>query len=96
MILTIEIKKEFISFRDEARSIQSGIEKKMKEKSSEEIVLDFSRVMFISRSFADELLNVVEKFSKEKKKVSFVNIKPEVKKLLLIVKRTKEKIRSES
>ncbi len=96
MDLKIKIHKEFISFRNEARNIQAEIKKELKKNSSPEIALDFSEVIFASRSFADELLNVIEEFSREGKKIYFINIKTDVKKLIFIVKRTKEKIRQET
>lgn len=91
MQIIIPIQKEYIAFRSEARNIQLRIKKALKKNRSSLVVLDFSEVMFVSRSFADELLNVIEGFDENGKKISFSNIKPEVKKLISIVKRTKEK-----
>ncbi len=95
MQIKISIQKEFISFRSEARNIQSRIKKELKKNHSSDISLDFSQVIFVSRSFADELLNVIEEFGEKGKKISFLNLKPEIKKLISIVKRSKEKIRNE-
>ncbi|TAL62933.1 MAG: hypothetical protein EPN85_01345 [Bacteroidetes bacterium] len=94
MQVKIPILKEYISFRSEARNIESRIKKELKKNHSSVASLDFSEVVFISRGFADELLNVIEKFDGNGKKILFFNIKPEIKKLISIVKQSKEKIRN--
>lgn len=96
MQIKISIAKEFISFRSEARNIQLRVKKELKKNRSSAAVLDFSEVLFISRSFADELLNVIEEFEDNGKKIYLLNIKPEIKKLISIVKRSKGKIRNET
>jgi anti-anti-sigma regulatory factor len=79
----IPIKKRFLIFRDEAKEI----EKMGKKISRDNLYLDFSNVDFLSRSFVDELLNIIE----GKKRIKIVNLKPHLKKIFKIVKRTKEK-----
>lgn len=79
----IQIKKRFLTFRDEAKEI----EKMSKKISRDNVYLDFSNVDFISRSFADELLNIIEKT----KRIKIANLNPDLKKFLQIVKKTKEK-----
>ncbi|MBT9151323.1 MAG: hypothetical protein DDT40_01514 [candidate division WS2 bacterium] len=79
----IPIKKRFLIFRDEAKEI----EKMSKKISRDNVYLDFSNVDFLSRSFADELLNIIE----EKKRIKIVNLKPHLEKFFKIVTKTKEK-----
>jgi anti-anti-sigma regulatory factor len=79
----IPIKKRFLIFRDEAKEI----EKMTKKRSRDNVYLDFSNVDFLSRSFADELLNIIE----EKRRIKIVNLKPHLEKFFKIVTKTKEK-----
>ncbi|NCO24942.1 DUF4325 domain-containing protein [Candidatus Parcubacteria bacterium] len=78
----IPIKKRFLIFRDEAKEI----EKMSKKISRDNVYLDFSNVDFLSRSFADELLNII----KEKKGIKIVNLKPHLEKFFNIVTKTKQ------
>jgi len=55
------------------------------------VELDFAQVDFFSRSFADELLKVIYSLNKEKIQVKIINLKPELKKILNIVKKTRIK-----
>jgi len=59
-------------------------------KNSDSIALDFSGVDFMSRSFIDELLNVIGE-----RKAKIINLKPSLKKFLNKVKKTREAINSE-
>ena len=76
----VPIKKRFLIFRDEAKKISKRV-------PSQDVYLDFSKVDFISRSFADELLNIIE----EKRRIKIVNLKPRLEKFFEIVKTTKQK-----
>ncbi len=82
----IPIKKKFLIFRNEAKEI----EKMSKRTSCQDIYFDFSMVDFVSRSFADELLNIFQ----EKKEIKIINLKPHLEKFFKIVKKTKGKIRT--
>jgi len=79
----VPIKKRFLIFRDEAKKIDRMSEKT----SSQNIYFDFLNVDFISRSFADELLNII----REKKRIKIINLKPHLAKFFEIIKNTKEK-----
>jgi len=79
----VPIKKRFLIFRDEAKEI----EKMTKKRSRDNVYLDFSNVDFLSRSFADELLNIIE----EKRRIKIVNLKPRLEKFFKIVTKTKQK-----
>lgn len=54
--------------RTEAESIYDSV----KNVASNHILLDFSHISFMSRSFADELCEVVEKLEKEGKQIASV------------------------
>lgn len=81
----ISIKKRFLAFREEAEKIG----KIGKKTSGGNIYFDFSKVDFVSRSFADELLNVI----RESKRIKIINLKPHLANFFEIVKNSKEKIR---
>jgi anti-anti-sigma regulatory factor len=80
----ILIKKRFLIFRDEAKRIARIAKKRPKQN----ICFDFSKVDFISRSFADELLNIIA----SKNKIKIVNLKPHLKKFLNKIEKTKKTI----
>lgn len=86
------IKEQYLIFRDQAKYLKNSLFKKMKESRNKKIFLDFSRVIFMSRSFADELLNLVENFALENKKIKLINLPLAVEKLLNVVKKTKKRI----
>lgn len=93
---TIKIQGRYLIFRDQAFSLKQILEKKFKISRENEIYLDFSKVIFISRSFADELLNILSEFTLNKKYIRIIGQTPAVKIFLNIVKRTKEKIQKET
>lgn len=78
---TIKINKKYLTFREQARDI-------FKRVKSKDVCLDFKETAFFSRSFGDELLNMIEK----KKTVKIINLKPDLKKLLSIIKKTRKEI----
>jgi len=59
------------------------------------ITLNFSNVNFISRSFADELLNFLSDFQKQKIAVKLKSLNLAVSNMLNIVKNQKAKTRAE-
>jgi anti-anti-sigma regulatory factor len=86
---SIKIKKNHLFFRNDARLIS----KQIKESADKFIILDFSGVNFVSRSFTDELLNILEKFNQQQKVIKIINLKPAWQKFFQQVKRTKSEIR---
>lgn len=91
MTNTLKIEKKYLVFRDQARAIFNQINDD-KQKS---LALDFSQVIFFSRSFLDELLNIIEELKKQKKLVRIINLKLELKLFYNQVARTRVKIRTE-
>lgn len=91
MTRTLKIEKKYLVFRDQARAIFNQISDD-KQKS---LVLDFSQVIFFSRSFLDELLNIIEELKKQKKLVRIINLKSELKTFYNQVAKTKAKIKIE-
>lgn len=87
----IKINKKYLVFRDQVNDILKNIEHK---KKSKKIYLDFEQVNFISRSFADEWLSKIDELQLEKT-IKIINLKSDPKKLLSIVKKTREKIAKE-
>lgn len=81
----IKIKKNFLIFREEAKELEKISQQKLKKFDS--VNLDFSNVEFISRSFLDELLNVLAK----EKEIQVSNLQPNLKKFFNKVKKTKDK-----
>ncbi|MBU4299284.1 DUF4325 domain-containing protein [Patescibacteria group bacterium] len=92
---TIKIQGRYLIFRDQALRLKQILEKKFKISQENEIYLDFSKVIFVSRSFADELLNILSEFALNKKYIKIIGQTPAVKIFLNIVKKTKEKIQKE-
>lgn len=86
----IKIQKRYLIFREEAKKILKSLAKKSKPGP---IYLDFSEIKFISRSFADELLNFLDRLGARKIRVKILNLKPNLKKMIELVKKSKEKIK---
>jgi len=83
--MKILIEKKNLLFREEAKRLV----RKIKSKNA---ILDFAKVEFISRAFADEFLDLISK-----KSVKIKNIKPNLKKLFSIVRKQKNgKVRTNS
>ncbi len=61
---------------------------------SNKVTIDFSEVVFVSRAFADEWLNMLEQIP-PKKNVVLRHIKPDGKKMIQIVKKKKSEIRKQ-
>ena len=72
----------------------AGIIQAALDGETDKVVLDFSMVTFVSRSFADELCNILDKF----KNVELENMDHIVQSMIDAVKsgRTKKRIRSEA
>jgi len=91
----VKIPKRYLIFRDQACELKCALEKKFKENQTNEIYLDFSKVIFISRSFADELLNILSEFALSKKYIKIIGQMSAVKIFLNTIKKKKEKIQEE-
>jgi len=92
----IKVKDQHLIFRDQAEALKGAISRRLKRKSNSEVCLDFSQVHFISRSFADELLEIISYFQEEKsREIKVINQNFFVNQLFSIVKKQKEKIKKE-
>jgi len=90
MDVDISIRKKYLFFREDARAILKRI--LAKKGMPRNVYLDFLGVTFFSRSFIDELLNIVDVLRKEMVTVRMVNLKPKLKILLRRVQKTKSAI----
>lgn len=64
------------------------LRKKLRTLNNSEIILDFTGVEFISRSFADELLKLQkENIDKHQLKIKFENLEYSVTKMIAVVKK---------
>lgn len=88
----IQIEKRYLFFREDARNLAKYIYKKNKENKIKIVFLDFSRVDFMSRSFADEFLNVLNELKIKDIKVRTLCLKTNLKNFISRVKKTKNKI----
>ena len=89
------IKERYLIFREQAISLRNLVLKTMKIDRNDELFLDLSGVIFMSRSFADELIDVIENFDLENKKIKLINQPLAVNNLLNAVQNTKKKIKKE-
>jgi len=89
----IKIKEKYLIFRTQAKSLANLILKKLTCSKDVKIAFDFQNVKFISRSFADEFLNILSRLSIKKKQFSFLNLNPAVLKMINLVKKQRQKIK---
>lgn len=89
------IKEQCLIFREQVRHLRNLLLKKMKKSGDNELFLDLSRVLFMSRSFADELINLIENLDLQNKKIKLINQSLAIEQLLNTVKNTKKKIKKE-
>ena len=81
----ILVKKRYLIFREDAKKLA----RRIKKDNSKKILVDFSGVVFMSRSFIDELLGQIEN---QKKEIKFLNLTPSLAKFIPRVRQTKDKI----
>lgn len=94
-IPTIKLKKFFSPLaagRESAKLLTQELIKELSVSESEEAILDFEDIVFISRSFADEILDSIEMLSKKKIKVRIKNAHIPVRKMLVLVRSQRRKI----
>lgn len=85
----IQIEKKYLFFREDAKNLAEYIYKKNRENKSKIIFLDFSRVDFMSRSFADEFLNILSELKMKGIEVKLVYLKTVLKNFIFHVKKIK-------
>jgi len=91
----IKLKKFFfplVAGRESAKLITQELIKKLSVSESKEAVLDFEDIVFVSRSFADEILDSIEMLRKKRIKVEIRNADFSVRKMLDLVKSQRRKI----
>lgn len=89
-----QIKKKYLLFREDAKNLAELIHKKNKVNKLSVILLDFSHVNFMSRSFIDEFINILNQLSGEGIKVKITHLNPLLNYFVSRVKKTKNKIQS--
>ena len=77
----ILIQKKYLIFREEAKKLVL----KIKKTNQKKVFLNFSKVIFMSRSFVDELLNQLRE---SKKEVIFKELKPSLSEFISKIKKT--------
>ncbi len=90
----IEISEKYLIFRSQARDLRVLILQEFVDSKNFRITLNFSNVNFISRSFADELLNFLSDFQEQKIAVKLKSLNPAVSNMLNIVENQKAKMRT--
>lgn len=92
---SLVVEKKYLIFRSETKNLRDIIGKMAIEKENNILYLDFLRVSFFSRSFADELLNMLEDFEAEGLIIKIINLKPDLEKFLKQIKERKIEIKKE-
>ena len=90
--MRVNIQKKYLFFREDARAILKNI--KRHKGVLKTVYLDFSQVHFMSRSFADELLNMVKNLQNEGTKLEFQNLDSKLKKMIDHIRKTKTVIQA--
>lgn len=91
----IKINKRHLFFRSEAGDIFKIAKRKLIQNKLDKIIIDFAQVDFISRSFIDEWLNVIEELKNKGLNVKIINLKIELTKFIEKIRETKKRIRQE-
>lgn len=94
-IVTIKLKNSFPSYiasREAAKFITQKCIENLSRGKAKEAVLDFRGIVFVSRSFADEILDSIEKLHQRGIKVEVKNINSAVSEMLKLVKSHQGKI----
>jgi len=91
----IKIQKKYLVFREEAKKLKKLLNQELERSDVKSIYLDFNKVNFISRSFADQLLELLILYKVKHINIKLINLKPDIEKIIKLVKKTKEKIKKE-
>ena len=87
----ITINTKLLAFRDQAKSLA----KAAGQQKSPVLAFNFARVEFMSRSFADEFLNVLTDLKARKKTVALNALKPELRHFLTSIQQVRVRTRAE-
>lgn len=90
----IQVKKKYLFFREDAKNLIKSIYKKNKENKPKIILLDFSCVDFMSRSFIDEFLNILGELRREGIEVRITSLRAGLRDFISRVKKTKNRIQN--
>ena len=93
--LTIELKNfspSFIASREAARIVTQKLIEQLSHSNAKEVFLDFKNIIFVSRSFADEILDSIEMLSEKRIRVKIKNANLSIDKMLNLVKAKRKKI----
>ena len=88
--MRVSIKKKYLFFREDAKTILQEILAAKEE--SHNVYLDFSKVAFFSRSFVDELLNVISELKSRGISVTVSNLDLRLAKMVGRIQKTKTEI----
>ena len=89
----MKIKKKYLIFREDAKKLSIAIQNEAKKDKTKTISFDFSDTAFLSRSFIDEFLNVIDNLKKKKIIIKIVDLKPQLKKFLEQVEKKKKALK---
>ncbi|OQX18496.1 MAG: hypothetical protein BWK75_06620 [Candidatus Altiarchaeales archaeon A3] len=83
------LKRDIGGYRHEIQYIRNTIEEKMQsaKENVKVINVDFKEITLVTHSFADEIFSVKEGFEKQNKKVEFINMNDDVRKMIEIIHR---------
>lgn len=93
--LTIELKNfspSFIASREVARIVTQKLIEQLSHSNDREVFLDFKNIIFVSRSFADEIIDSIEMLSEKRIRVKIKNANLSIDKMLRLVKAKRKKI----
>jgi len=89
--MKIKFEKKYLISRNDAKILKEEI-----ATSTEKIViLDFSNVIFCSRSFIDELISLIEELKQKKISVKLYGLNDSLQKLFKIVSHQRKEIQKE-
>lgn len=92
---TIKLKKYFPAFiasRQAAELITQKCLERLSKEEKERVILDFHKIVLVSRSFADEILDSIEKLNRRGIEMKVKNANPSVSRMLKLVKKHRGKI----
>jgi len=82
----------FIASREAARIITQELIKQLSASEDREAFLDFRSIVFVSRSFADEMLDSIEALRERSVRIKVKNANLSICKMLDLVKNKRQKI----
>ncbi|MFH1713033.1 MAG: hypothetical protein ABH896_02490 [Candidatus Jacksonbacteria bacterium] len=93
--VTIQVKKNYLISRRECKTLKSLVLAQNKTAKNSRVIFDFLEVKFISRSFADEFLNLLTDLDFQGIKIRLAHVSPKIKPLFALVKKRRDRIKKE-